>query len=170
MSSRRRLRHAPPVKRYSRRDIWLAIGAGTAVVLATLFAIWMLRPGGIADRQPRATWLVVLSVLAVGAYAWWLLGPRAGRREPLVGWLAGGVAVITVGAVLAGFLWPGGLLRHSPDALDISDFEVPDELPDDLVDPDGVPGDTTEPGTDTTGPATDTSAPPGTEPTETTDP
>lgn len=135
MSSRRRLRHAPPVKRYDRRDIFLAVALSAAAVVVTGILIWTLRPGGIADRQPRASWLVVLAALALGGYVWWLLRPRSKRRERTVLWLAGGVVLVLAGAVVAGMLWPGGLLRHSPEV----DPFTP--TPGDII----IDGDTDEP-------------------------
>jgi hypothetical protein len=123
MSSRRRIRHAPQLRRYSRRDIVLAAAAVTAAVVGTALAIWMLRPGGVADRQPRATWLVALALVAAAFVIWWGLRPRAKQRERRWLWIAGGVGLVAVGAVLAGIAWPGGLLRQ------YETFTVPDTVP-----------------------------------------
>ncbi|HEX5614578.1 MAG TPA: hypothetical protein VFZ83_05440 [Acidimicrobiia bacterium] len=169
MSSRRRLRHAPPVKRRSRRDVVVAIGASVVAVAATAFAIWMLRPGGIADRQPRATWFVALVVLAVVSTVWFVLRPRSKRRDRPVPWLVGGAAVIAVAAVVGGIVWPGGLLRHTPrDPF----APTPGDI---IIDGDGDGGTTTPPTTASATPTTAvTSTPPSTsassEPTATTSP
>ena len=59
--------------RRNRADIVKAVGVAAAIVLATALLIWLLRPGpagipatgGVMNRQPRASWLIV-GALAVG--------------------------------------------------------------------------------------------------------
>jgi hypothetical protein len=117
--SRARSRRAPQRRHYSRKDITIAVLGALAVVVGTALAIWMLRPGdavtpgtgGLAHRQPRAVWLVV------GAFVFVIVGivlirrsPQSRRRES---WLVPAVVGVAIlGAVVAGFLWPSGLLRH----------------------------------------------------------
>jgi hypothetical protein len=99
------------VRTHPRAEVVTAVVTAVALAVAIVLAVWALRPGGIADRQPRASWLVAGSVTVA---VLWLL--RVARRPPRRGRLAslGGLAVVAAGAVVAGVLWPGGLLRDSP--------------------------------------------------------
>jgi hypothetical protein len=91
----------------------------TAVVVFTALAIWMLRPGdpltpgtgGLAHRQPRATWLVAGAIVAVIIAVVAIPRSRRLRRRANAA-VPVAVAVLLVGAVVAGVLWPSGLLRH----------------------------------------------------------
>ncbi len=142
--------------------------ASAGVVVLTAVAIWMLRPGsafsegtgGIANRQPRATWLVAgtLVVIAIGIAV--VLRSRRWRRH-----LVASIAVVVVGsvvvAVVVGELWPGGLLRHYRPLVSPSDFntETTPSLPSTTAPTaTGAPGATTTPGA-TTAPAGTTVAP-----------
>jgi hypothetical protein len=111
--SRRRSRTAARPKTRTRAEVVTAVVTSVALAMGTGLAVWAMRPGGIADRQPRASWLVGTAVLAAA-----LLLVRVTRRPPRRASArvasAGGLAVVALGAVVAGVLWPGGLLRHSP--------------------------------------------------------
>ena len=179
MSQRRRIgreRYTIPQKR-NRAEVLAAAGGVVAVLVATLVIVWLLRPGplpgtgGLAHRQPRATWLLVLSgAAAIGAVAW-IRGSRSRiARRPRVA-IPGALALVAVAAVAAGTLWPGGLLRHPPSLPDLSPVEG---LPDPATQT-TVPGETTvpDPATETTVPGETTvpdPAPETTVPGETTAP
>ena len=71
-----------------------AIGGSVAVVLATALMVWLLRPGtpgvegtgGLVSRQPRATWLVALTLAAAVGFAWyvWKNQRRWRSRWPVI--------------------------------------------------------------------------------------
>jgi hypothetical protein len=138
------------------------VAAVATIVIGTAVAIWAMRPGGIAGRQPRAVALGLVLTVVVIVAGRLLTGP--GRRfsnRPLAGW---GTAVgIAAGlGVVAGLAWPGGLLLEGdpppptlvPDPLELpppdgggivpelGEIEIPD-LPDDPADL--PPGDDTDP-------------------------
>jgi hypothetical protein len=149
MSPSRTRRRAVP-KHRDRREVTTAVVTAAAVVLGTAVMIWLLRPGppgtegtgGIANRQPRAAWLVALTIAALLAFGWWALS-RPRRRPSTTVVLIVGALVILLLAVLAGFLWPGGLLRHTEplpeiDTGDVTSTTLPMEL-----DATTVPGATT---------------------------
>src|SRR5690349_21024072 len=81
-------RRQPLPHHRSRADIMKAAGVAAAIVLATALLIWLLRPGptgvpatgGVMNRQPRASWLIV-GALAVGGLTAWFLLRRGGRRR-----------------------------------------------------------------------------------------
>jgi len=111
-----------PVHRHrSRREVITAVGGAAAVVLGTALMVWLLRPGtpgaegtgGLASRQPRAAWLVGLTLIAFVLFLWWALRRERDWRGRGVIILIGGGVVLLLAAVLAGILWPGGLLRHT---------------------------------------------------------
>jgi hypothetical protein len=123
----------------SRRELVTAIGAAAAVVLGTALLIWLLRPGtpgvegtgGLASRQPRAAWLVGLTLVAVIAFTWWAIRRQRDWRGRIVIVLLVGWVILLLAAVLAGILWPGGLLRHTtpaPDLGDVTNTTLPPEL------------------------------------------
>jgi UDP-N-acetylmuramyl pentapeptide phosphotransferase/UDP-N-acetylglucosamine-1-phosphate transferase len=116
--SRAQARRAPARHTHSRREIVTAVLGGAGVVVFTVVAIWLLRPGGstpgtggIAHRQPRATWLVGISLLAVIVGTIVVLRSRKLRRRAKA-LLPTIIASVLVVAVVVGFVWPGGLLRH----------------------------------------------------------
>ena len=102
----------------SRRELAIAVGAALFIVVATALMIWMLRPGGIADRQPRSSWLFGIAFFAVVIACYVILRPgsrlKVDRRIALAGSL-GLIAVVTVAAGV--FIGHGGLLRHTPEAV-----------------------------------------------------
>jgi CDP-diglyceride synthetase len=119
--SRARARRATAKRTRSRQEIVTAAVGAVAVVAVTALAIWAMRPGsaiagtgGIAHRQPRATWLVVGAIaLAIGV-TWYVRKSRRWQRSDAANAIA--LVVIVVGAVLIGILWPKGLLRHYASA------------------------------------------------------
>ena len=99
----------------SRAEVRTAIGVAVAIVAATGLMIWLLRPGGLADRQPRSSWLVGFVVIASVVLLYEVLRPKTpvkklSRRVSL----GGGFAIIAVLALLGVWKWPGGLIRHTP--------------------------------------------------------
>jgi hypothetical protein len=151
---------------HERSEIVVAVLVGAGIVLATLVIIWAMRPGepgvpgtgGIFSRQPRVTLLVILGV---GALIWGLWWVRHGRRRPRrLSTRAASIvviAVVIVGSVIAGIIWPGGLVKDYPSTPDFSDVE---EDPGNTLPPDTGPIDTTP--ESTTAPTTPESTTPGT--------
>jgi hypothetical protein len=76
--------------------------------------IWLLRPGGLADRQPRSSWLVGFVIGAVAVSSYVVLRPSSRLKISRRIALGGSYALIAVAAVVAGFVWPHGLIRHTP--------------------------------------------------------
>jgi hypothetical protein len=113
----------PVARARPRSEVTAAVLVGSGIVAATVALVWALRPGppgvpgqgGLLARQPRATLLAVLGVLALAAGWYWV---RRGRRVPRRLRGRAGVAavgfVVLAGAVAAGIAWPGGLVRHWP--------------------------------------------------------
>jgi hypothetical protein len=108
---RRRQQYQTP---RSRRELATAVGAAAAIVLGTVLMIWLLRPGGLADRQPRSSWLVGIVVMASVLAAYTILRPGSKVKISRNVALGGSFGVIAVGAVLGGIFWPGGVVRHTP--------------------------------------------------------
>ena len=98
----------------TRRELTVAIGAGVGIVAGTALMIWLLRPGGIADRQPRSSWLVGLTLLAIIAACYVVLRPRSRLKVSKRLALGGSLGVIAVVAVVVGVMWPKGIIRHTP--------------------------------------------------------
>jgi len=115
--------------RRNRGDIVKAVGVAAAIVLATALLVWLLRPGpagipgtgGVMNRQPRASWLIVGALVVGGLVAWFVLrrGSRSRRRARSI--LSISFVVLIVVTVVVGFVWPGGLLRH-----DVAPSAVPE--------------------------------------------
>jgi hypothetical protein len=118
--ARSKRQSALPHKR-DRADILRAVGVAAGIVLVTALLVWLLRPGppgvpatgGLMNRQPRASWLVGLAIGVAGVATWWIL-TRSSRRTRARAKVVVPIALgaVLVAAVVAGFLWPGGLLRH----------------------------------------------------------
>jgi len=102
-----------PVHRHrSRRELWQAIGGAVAVVLGTALLVWLLRPGtagvegtgGLASRQPRASWLVALTLAAGIAFCWYVWRHPRRWHGRYVAVLTGGCFAILLLAVVAGIV------------------------------------------------------------------
>ena len=132
----------------TRREIGTAVLAVAVIVGGTALMIWMLRPGGIIDRQPRASWLVGTALAAALIACYVILRPSSRLKADRRVALGGSLGAILVAAVVAGFVWPGGLLRHTPT---LPSFTPPPATPTTQV---PAPGATT-----TTVPAGTTTAP-----------
>ena len=118
-SSSTRRRQPLPHHR-NRGEIVKAVLVAAGIVGATALLVWLLRPGpagvpatgGVMNRQPRASWLIVGAVVAGGLVSWWVLRRRSRSKRRTRATLTISLAVILVIAVVLGFVWPGGLLRH----------------------------------------------------------
>ncbi|MCU1427930.1 MAG: hypothetical protein JWL83_1930 [Actinomycetia bacterium] len=153
----------------SRREVVTAAAGAFAVVAVTALLVWMLRPGtpfvagtgGIAHRQPRVTWLVVLSLAALAAVVAYARSARRWRgRVAIV--TAVGVILVLIGIGAAGAAWPGGLMRHYVSLTPPSSINIPTTTPRATTTPTTAPGGTTTtaPGgttTPTTAPTTSSS-------------
>jgi hypothetical protein len=119
MSPARSKRTAIPHRR-SRADIVRAASVATGIVVVTALLIWLMRPGppgslgtgGLMNRQPRSSAVVIGTLLLAGAVTWFVLviSRRARGHEKVV--LPIALGVVLLAAVVVGFTWPGGLLRH----------------------------------------------------------
>jgi hypothetical protein len=109
---RRRQQYQTP---RTRREVTTAVVVGVSIVAVTALMIWLLRPGGLADRQPRSSWLVGLTLIAVvGACYAVLRRDSKVKEESRRVALGGALAAIAVVAVLVGVFWPKGIIRHTP--------------------------------------------------------
>jgi hypothetical protein len=118
-----------------RREIVTAVLVSVGIVVLTVLLIWMMRPatpgvpgsGGIMTRQPRASMLVILTILIGGGVIWWVVRGRHRQwnRIGMRGAVALAMVFILFVAVMAGIFWPGGLVRHYPSAP--APVEVPEE-------------------------------------------
>ncbi len=133
MSRRRsigRERYTLPQQR-PRSELVTAVAGVSAVVLVAALLIWLLRPGsgpgtgGLIHRQPRASWLVLFTAVAASGAVSWARSTRSRIAANRTAALVGAVSLVAVAAVVAGMLWPGGLLRHTPGPLDIPEIELP---------------------------------------------
>ena len=97
-------------------ELVTAVGAAVAIVAGTALMIWLLRPGGLADRQPRSSWLVGIVLIASAVLTFEILRPKSPVKKLSRQVALGGFGIIVVGAVLAGVFWPGGIVRHTPTA------------------------------------------------------
>ena len=119
MSPARSKRTAIPHRR-SRAEYAQAAGVAATIVLVTSVLVWLMRPGpagtlgtgGLMNRQPRTGGLVVGALVLAGLVTWWILrvSRRARGHEKVA--LPVALGVVLVAAIVMGFTWPGGLLRH----------------------------------------------------------
>ena len=115
-----RSRRTPVPHRRSRREVVQAVGVAAGLVLLTALLIWLLRPGpagtagtgGLMNRQPRVSALVIGTLVVGGFVTWWILrvSRRARGHEKVV--LPIALGVVLLAALVVGIVWPGGLLRH----------------------------------------------------------
>src|SRR5262249_23931714 len=124
-----------PVPRVrSRRELYIAIAAAAAVVGGTVLLVWLLRPGppgtgaqgtgGLLSRQQRASLLFFITVIALIAVISFLVRRYRGKRVPKPVAIVSSVVVILVLAVIAGFLWPGGLIKHYQSLVKVPDNPI----------------------------------------------
>ena len=105
-----------------RAEVFTAIAVGAAIVLGTALLVWLIRPGtpgvpgggGIFNRQPRVTILVILIAAVVAGVVYFVLSRRRPTRLGARGSIAVGTAVVVLLGVLVGIFWPGGVIRHWP--------------------------------------------------------
>src|SRR5689334_22306760 len=97
-----------------RSEVYVAIAAAAGIVIGTALLIWLMRPGtsgaagtgGLFTRQPRVTWLVVVTLLAIGAVVWYVLSHHKRRRFGDWGTIAIASGIVVVIAVIVGIIWP----------------------------------------------------------------
>ena len=83
-----RSKRQPVPHQHSRADIVKAVAVGAGIVVVTAIVVWLMRPGppgipatgGIMNRQPRASWLVVGALALFGIAAWFILRGRPRTR------------------------------------------------------------------------------------------
>jgi hypothetical protein len=103
-----------------RSEVYVAVAASAGIILGTALLIWLMRPGtaggtgsgGLFTRQPRMTLLIVVTLLAIGGVIWYVRSHHKQRRFGDWGTIAIASGVVVVIAVIAGILWPGGVVRH----------------------------------------------------------
>lgn len=116
-----RSRRRPVPNRRSRDDVIKAAGAAVGIVVGTALLVWLMRPGpngqplgtgGLVNRQPRMSWLIVIALGVAAFAAWWILrvSRRVKGREKVA--LATAFGVVAIAAIIGGIVWPGGVLRH----------------------------------------------------------
>lgn len=103
----RRLEEAPTRSTSEKRTAALA---SAGIVAFTLLGIWLLRPGGIVGRQPRASWLIGIALGAVVIIVAFAVRPERTPRQQRV-WVPSGLAAVFVVILAVWFVWPGGILR-----------------------------------------------------------
>jgi hypothetical protein len=115
-----------------RSEVVTAVLVGVGIVVGTALLIWLMRPGGavgtggLFNRQPRVTWLVVFALAALGLGIWWLVRGGGSRRHWRKGVAIGLVCVVVfVGTFLAAILWPSGLIHHYPTAPKLTPNSTP---------------------------------------------
>jgi cytochrome bd-type quinol oxidase subunit 2 len=145
MSPAKGRRHPVP-RRRERREVLKAVAGAVSVLVVTAFTIWALRPGpssrfdngggGIFNRQPRVSWLFVLTIAAIIGFGWWVMKSQGRPRKRRSAWLSSGLVLIVGVALVAGLMWPGGLLRKYQPAFDPTDLS-------DVTATTGLPSETT---------------------------
>lgn len=116
-----RSRRRPAPNRRNRADVIKAVGVAVGIMVGTALVVWLMRPGptgqplgtgGIVNRQPRMSWLIVIALALAAIAAWWIL--RVSRRTKGHEKVALPIAfgAVAIAAVIGGVLWPGGVLLH----------------------------------------------------------
>jgi type II secretory pathway pseudopilin PulG len=127
MSPSRRSQFVPTRRR---SELYTAIAVGVGIVVGTALIVWLIRPGtpgipgggGLFNRQPRITILVILAALVLaGAVSYLLRGRRRPKRLSERGAIAVGSVSAILLAVLAGIFWPDGVIKHYPKQPKFSD-------------------------------------------------
>jgi hypothetical protein len=103
-----------------RSEVYVAVATGAGIVVGTALLIWLMRPGtskvagsgGLFNRQPRMTVLVLVTLLAIGGVVWYVLTRRKEWRFGQWGTITIASGVIVVIAVVVGVIWPGGIVKH----------------------------------------------------------
>lgn len=170
---RRRIRRTATPIGPTRRERTIAYLGAAGVVAFTAVTVWALRPGGpqagnpgqpltggIANRQPKATWLLVLTVAALIGAVVWAVRRRADGGGSQRTWLVGASLIVLIVASTAGFLWPGGLVFHfdPPPTLDLPTPTSATPTSATPVGPTSVPTDSSTP-TDPSTPSDSSAAP-----------
>jgi hypothetical protein len=162
--SARRPQRQQFVQARPRSEVVTAVAVSAAIVIGTALLVWLMRPGspgvpgggGLFNRQPRMTILVLLTAAVIGGLILYVVRRRHPPRFGTRGSIGIGSAGAVVLAVVAGIFWPGGVIHHWPPQFDIPANPAP-TLP-------SLPA-TTAPKTATTKPATPTTATKPTSPT-----
>jgi hypothetical protein len=113
-----------------RSELYTAIAVAVGIVVGAALVIWLIRPGapgipgggGLFNRQPRITILVILAAIVLaGAVSYLLRGRHRPQRLGRRGAIATGSVGAIVLAVLAGIFWPDGVIKHYPKQPKFSD-------------------------------------------------
>ncbi len=167
MSPSRRTQFVPT---RPRAEVWTAVAVAVGIVVATALLIWLMRPGkagvpgggGILNRQPRMTILVLLALALLAGVITYVTRRHKPPRFGLRGSIAIGTVVVLVVAVVAGIFWPGGSVKHYPKAAPSSpSVSVPASVPSSTP-ASSTPATTAKTGSSVTGsttPSSDTSTP-----------
>jgi hypothetical protein len=103
-----------------RSEVYVAIAVASGIVIGTALLIWLMRPGtsgapgtgGVFTRQPRLTWLIVITLLTIGGVIWYVLSRHKRWRFGEWGTIAIASGVVVVIAVIVAIIWPGGIVKH----------------------------------------------------------
>jgi hypothetical protein len=162
-TGKRRVRRLQPqTRRRAPGELRVAVLAALAVVGGTVLGVWLLRPGGLASRQPRAAWLATAVVGGLVAVVVWARRARRPEQRRARG-LAGTASVLAAAAVAA-VLWPGGIVKDDgppPADFDLSELlgEPTISVPEDAAPVTTGPGSTEPAPSPTTAPAPITTVP-----------
>ncbi len=125
----------PPKKLSDRILVVLVPGS---IVVGTLLTIWLLHPGGYSSKQPRISWLIGFAVLGAAIVTSLLRNIRAIRTRPIFR-ITIAVFVAVIGAGIAAYFWPGGLVKKYPKTKSSS------QVPTNVTTPNSVPYQSTSP-------------------------